>query len=1010
MKAPLTRRNLLRGAAGTAALAAAGRSRALPAEAAGDAALGPYPDDAFSRPAEDVRGAFETLAGVHLAPDPRTRSAVYSESALEPAPGGGCRWRWRSRRPAIASLVIGEKIRQLPSAISLRVRNAGAVPVGLFLLLDELTWEPVRESTAIGWRLGPTQRLGPGEDRVLRFEMSGAAPADGARTVRAPRCPFFGQRLAVEGVPAETACDLVLRAFTVHYAPAQSLRCAALEVPGAATAGGAVSLRARAEGDLAGRACDLEVRRAERVLWRVRLTETERAALTTGGCAVRATVPWYLPAGDYVAGLVAGGYRVAGAEGRLRVSNERRPGLARALRRRHRGRPACFLDGRPFAWQGYASYDYQPGNVAEFGASGATVFCVPVSAGRHVHNVAEPTWVAPDVFDFGEVDERVAFSLQANPRAALCLRVSLALPAFWTAAHPGDLARVATDSGAVAWEETGTPAVSIASAAWRRDQERALRALIRHCKAQPWASRLAGFWLMCEVTEEWFAWGCNDGMLADYGEVARADYARWVAGHPQAAGLGAAVPPASARLRHGHDVYPDDDDGRAAASYHEYLNERTAETIGWFARVVKDETAGRSLVGAFYGYVVQLAGEPRQALSGHFGLRRILDDPNVDLLAGIPLLDYRDLGSGYNPYVSATESILAADKLYCNENDLFSWLHPILWHTLYDPANPREGAISMHRRECANDAVHGAMAQKFSLAASWHHDAGLQADFARQAAALTRALDLDRAPVEEIAFLVDDASFAWTPPESTVLAAANKAMLRALGRSGAPVGVWLLSDAARLPRRIRLVVVPWAPAARPEALGKLHELLERGGRTVVVCGPVGMVDRRVGRWDPQGPARLLGLPIRLGAEPGERTTLLDAAGATVATLPPLRPRAFVEGTGFPRYADGEAAGAERPLAAGGRLLWFGAPVASTPLLRRWVESAGVHCYAPAECFVHAARGLAAVTAPAAGTVTLRWPEAVEATDLFDGWRGEGVEMPCPFALGQTRLFALRRRG
>ena len=48
------------------------------------------------------------------------------------------------------------------------------------------------------------------------------------------------------------------------------------------------------------------------------------------------------------------------------------------------------------------------------------------------------------------------------------------------------------------------------------------------------------------------------------------------------------------------------------------------------------------------------------------------------------------------------------------------------------PPIPRAAAISMHRRECANDAVHGVVSQKFSLMASWHSDAKLHADFARQ--------------------------------------------------------------------------------------------------------------------------------------------------------------------------------------------------------------------------------------------------------------------------------------
>jgi hypothetical protein len=74
------------------------------------------------------------------------------------------------------------------------------------------------------------------------------------------------------------------------------------------------------------------------------------------------------------------------------------------------------------------------------------------------------------------------------------------------------------------------------------------------------------------------------------------------------------------------------------------------------------------------------------------------------------------------------------------------------------------------------------------------------------------------------------------------------------------------------------------------------------------------------------------------------------------------------------------------------------------MLRGWLSGAGVHLYAPQEYFVHASRELVAITSPAAETAALRWPRQVRVTDLFDGWSGEGNEIRCPFAAGQTRLF------
>ena len=79
------------------------------------------------------------------------------------------------------------------------------------------------------------------------------------------------------------------------------------------------------------------------------------------------------------------------------------------------------------------------------------------------------------------------------------------------------------------------------------------------------------------------------------------------------------------------------------------------------------------------------------------------------------------------------------------------------------------------------------------------------------------------------------------------------------------------------------------------------------------------------------------------------------------------------------------------------------PPAGSGPLRSIVGQAGVHLYAPEGCFLHVSRGLAAITSPYDGSIALRWPHAVTATDLFDKWTGSGTTMEVPFRAGHTRL-------
>lgn len=966
-----------------------------------------HPDDSYSRPLIDHRPTFTTGIGCSPTGDIQSRRAHYKAHTVrcvstEAGPALG--WHFQTLDVKHAGLVLSEPIRRAPQALEFTIRNESAQPVRLRLEAQESAWQAGAKVAGLSWRIGEPVDVEAGATRICRFSFDHAHWPDRDK-LRTPAYPLGHCVLLAENIQPQTPYDLTLSRLAMHYPASPLMRDAEVSLPPTISANDPVSITLQAAGGESAQVVDVEFRREPWVAWRVRLSAGEREQLRSGRCQLERTAPWFLPAGELTVGLVADGLRVAGGhECRVQVENSARPQLPQGERRLHNGRPTFFLSGKPFVWQGYASYDFSPGNVGQFGGSGTTVFCVPTCAGAHVHqNVAAVTWLEPDRFDFNELDERVFMALAANPDAVVMLRVSLALPRFWTDQHADDLVRVKIDGRPEVWSEGGFPNVSMASENWRRDQELALRKLLQHCKQQVWSQRLAGVWLTGEVTEEWFAWGCNEKLYCDYSRPNQAAFGKWLSlrgesPHP--------VPAPEVRNVAGRDLYADTPEGRLAAGYNRFYDELTAQTLSHFAAIVKDETQRRCLVGVFFGYVIQLAGEPRQTLAGHGALRPVLDDPNIDWLAGIPLHDFRRLADGYSTYISATQSILAAGKLYCNENDLFSWLHPSIWYTEYDPRDPRGAAYEMHRRECANDAVQGAMAQKFSLTASWHYDEQLHAEFARQREVYTRAMEADRTPVEQIAFLVDDSSLAWTPPASTYLHAAHKMLLFALARTGAPVGVWLVSDADRLPERIRFVVVANATAADPADIAKLRALIAQGGRTVLIVGPAGCVDPKRGGWDATAPARLLDLPIRVIDEvlPGH---LVQLDGKPVATIEQLRPRAQLEGEGLLRYADGPGACAERGLANGGRLIWCGMPPCSSELLGRWADEAGVHKYAPDGFTLYAARGLVSVTAPRAGEAMLRFPSAVAVKDLFDGWQGEGSQMACPFAVGQTRLLLVK---
>jgi hypothetical protein len=954
------------------------------------------PFDGYSMPAAFVPKDFFTLSRLFMQGGNSVWMADnYKVTTLERTSLNGKGWvRWhfiKKTESAIPNLAYRYASRIDPVEYTLRVLNRGKLAIALS-----------------GWGKTDAKNfvtLQPGEERVVRIK--------GQST------------LVTQGTQPGQEYDLYLRDLTIFYPEAEAVTVTRLEASPQFVAGEKIKVKLAIQGALSNKVTDLEVRPDPWVIWRIRLSAEECAQLEAKKeIEFERAVPWYLAPGEVTMGLTADGRRIKGAESRATIVNSRRPELPTVERRLENGRPTFIVDGKPFAWSGYATYNFQPGVINEFAASGGNLFHILAAPGRHYHNVSAPTWLGGDNYDFGEIEQWATTILQANPDAKLIFRLALGLPPFWFAEHPESEVRVQTDDGReLAWQESGSTVASLASEAWRKQQAITLRKLIQYCSSRPWASQVIGFNLGGGVTEEWFAWGsCEDivkpvKIFGDYSPANQQAFHEWCAakGYPYDQ-----IPPPSARKRPDYDLFPDDENGRWAAAYNAFINEKTAETIKYFAAVVKDETKRRSLVGAFFGYVALLTGEARQSDSGQFGLREVLDSEDVDFLGGIPLFPFRYLtGVGYAGYPTAVDSLLAHGKPYADDNDLFSWLHESHWHTEYDPKDPRGAVIQMHRRWMATEAIHGSSSEWFSLSPKWHHDAQLMEEYGKEAHLLTDAVNQDRTPTEEIAFVIDDHSFSWLTPESRAQYPVPF-FLGALGRTGAPIGVWLLSDLDRLPGRIKFVAVVNASAARDEDLAKLRKLIERGGRTILTVGVPGLVDEKTQHWNPANLEKLLGLPIRVDAEAQSGRVKLgnDWFCSMAITMQAygradelVRPRAYLAGEGFIKYEDGKTAGAERPLANGGRLIWCGVPPCSSEKwLRQQVLAAGVHCYAPAPCSVHASKDLVSITSVYKDDrqVELTWPEDVVVTDQFDGWRGHGKTMSCPFKHGQTRLFKVTK--
>ena len=225
-----------------------------------------------------------------------------------------------------------------------------------------------------------------------------------------------------------------------------------------------------------------------------------------------------------------------------------------------------------------------------------------------------------------------------------------------------------------------------------------------------------------------------------------------------------------------------------------------------FCTTVKTATHDQALAGAFYGYLMELAwnagffaenvDSPYSTTqrSGHLGFNKVLHAPQVDFLVSPYSYGFRGIG-GYGAAMPPSESMRRHGKLFIFEDDTRTHLAPI--DAGFGRAASPDDSVAILERNFAEVVTRGYGI--WWLGNPGHIDPVRAPAFAPLLARFqelgTFALSLDRAPVAEIAMLVDGESYYYESLRSDLdLALISQQRLWGIPRLGAPTDTYLLQD------------------------------------------------------------------------------------------------------------------------------------------------------------------------------------------------------------------------
>lgn len=707
----------------------------------------------------------------------------------------------------------------------------------------------------------------------------------------------------------------------------------------------------------------------------------------------------------------------------------RTPGPAVASVRAHHGVPTLFINGKPHSGMAYAAYGPSVEVFRDFARAGVDLFTFAATPTESGYGLARTAWVAPGKYDFSELDERVNMVLKADPHAYFFPRLYLHAPKWWSRQHPDDLVLMDPGDGRPIpfIHSGGKPAPSWTSPTWRRDTVEGLRRLIAHVEAAPYADRCIGYHIASGSTEEWMMWGANENQWVDYSPVNTTAFRQWLrakygtlenlrrAWNAPVASFEAVTVPNKARRLHAElGSLRDPAKEQAVVDFYLFNSDLVADTICYFAKAVKQLTRREKIVGAFYGYTLQLCGEQRQQNAGHLALDKVLASPDVDFVCSPTSYCFRQLGGeGTSDFMSLLGSVRLHGKLWFDENDIRTSPGPGAAGGWGKPENVA-GDLLQQDKELANVLTNGTAQWWFDVGRNRYDDPTLMRRIGQLTANAAEVSDVDRTPADEVAMVVDEKSLCYLRPGDPLGAWLLVRQLPALGRIGSPVGHYLASDLPRIAdRKVFLFMTSFAPTAADRAA---VDALKKDGHVLVFFYTPGLY--RDGRLDETAMQDLTGIRLRMSRQPTElRLALVPghsetdglagaACGVAHKTFPVCYaddPAATVLGT----LPDGRARLVVKRH-SGWTAVFSAVPMLPASLLRRIARLGGVHEYLQTEDVVWASRGLLGVSVREPGVRKIALPRPATVRDLYTGKEitRSAKSFEASFAPRATRVFRI----
>ena len=478
------------------------------------------------------------------------------------------------------------------------------------------------------------------------------------------------------------------------------------------------------------------------------------------------------------------------------------------------------INGKLFDPLSFKSFRPTERNVSDFYMAGVRLFCV-LSTGREsatkdvYYSLYGESWIGEYEYDFKPIDDQLDMFIENAPEAYFTLMLQVDTRKWWLYKYK--------DSADSFWEMSKVAA----DEKWRKAAMAYLKAVIEHVE-EKYPEKIYCYFILGGCTTEWFSERDYEGCNA----IKERAFKKWKGDN------NAVVPDTSELERDKKTAFLDPVTDGNVIAYRRFHNELIADTLLYFADGVRQAVGKDRLIGAYFGYSLELGGR-RYWDSGSLDYEKVFNSDSIDIIASPSAYTLSRRHDGTSAYMVTADTLSLNNKLYYLEFDQRTHLKMLQFNAptlpgFLDGLKTERETIDVMRRDFMLTLTKGIGIWWFDMFEGWYYSDNLMKEIARYKEITEKYSDERAVNNSEIAFIVDADSLYYANKNANLNGELLTWERNELAKTGAPYDIYSLCSLEKIDfSKYKLIIFPTLFKYDKKVADFIENNLKKDGKTLM---------------------------------------------------------------------------------------------------------------------------------------------------------------------------------